>query len=59
MVGEDVLLLVDYLQLEVAQAALFDVLGTVIEQYEGQHMRQPTAHARGSQAAPCLQRSCA
>jgi hypothetical protein len=55
MVGEDVLLLVDYLQLEVAQAALFDVLGTVIEQYEGQHMRQPTAHARGSQAAPCLQ----
>jgi hypothetical protein len=34
-------------------------VGTVIEQYEGQHMRQPTAHAGGSQAAPCLQRSCA
>ncbi len=23
-------------------------VGTVIEQYEGQHMRQPTAHAGGS-----------
>ncbi len=30
--GENVLLLVNYLQLEVAQAALFDGLGTVIEQ---------------------------
>ncbi len=38
MGGEDVLLLVDYLQLEVAQAALFDGSGTVIEQSEGQHV---------------------
>ncbi len=38
MGGEDVLLLVDYLQLEVVQAALLDGLGTVIEQCEGQHV---------------------
>ncbi len=38
MGGENVLLLVNYLQLEVAQAALFDDLGTVIEQFEGQHV---------------------
>jgi hypothetical protein len=36
--GENVLLLVDYLQLDVVQAALFDGLGTVIEQFEGQHV---------------------
>jgi hypothetical protein len=29
---------VDYLQLEVAQATLFDGLGIVIEQCEGQHV---------------------